>query len=566
MSEQWKIKSVNVGLVQHLQRVLGIDEVLCRLLVLRGVTTYEEAYRFFRPRWEHLHNPLLMADMDRALERIHRAVGNGEHVLIYGDYDVDGITATALLFDFLNSLMPGRVHYYIPDRQREGYGLSLQGIAYAQARQVSLVITVDCGIKSHEVMSQGVARGLDFIVCDHHLPPPALPPAVAVLDPLRADCAYPYKELSGCGIALKLVQAWHQHMGNPVEALVPWLDLVALSIAADLVPITGENRVLAAMGLKQLEASRRLGLRMLISMSGRRRPLRISDIVFGLAPALNAAGRLEHAEVAVRLMLAANKQVAETYARKLIQLNELRKQKDQLLTQQAMAQAVGLEHEPAVVLYHPDWHRGLLGIGAARLVEQLQRPVVLLSQKEEGLLVGSGRSVEGLDLYAALRTCAPMLEQFGGHAHAAGLSLRMADLEPFKAAFVKAIARQRATRPQGPRLEVEAELPLCRITPKFWRILQQFAPFGPGNPNPLFLARQVRQHGSTRVIKDTHLSMQLTDGAHVTFPAIAFYQGQHLEAVSSGQPFDICYKIEEDRFEGRGHWRLQVRAFRFCSA
>ncbi len=563
MKERWKIKPVDLDVVRHLQEVLGIDEVLCRLLALRGVRTYDEAHFFFRPRWEHLHDPFLMADMERAVERLRQAVASDERVLIYGDYDVDGTTATALLFDFLQQLMPGRVHYYIPDRQREGYGLSLRGIEYALAQKASLVITVDCGIKAGELMQRGVALGLDFIVCDHHLPPPTLPPAKAVLDPRRPDCAYPYKELSGCGIAWKLIQAWYQRAGKPAEAPAPWLDLVALSIAADIVPITGENRVLAALGLKQLDASPRPGLRMLVSMSGRKRPLRISDIVFGLAPAINSAGRLEHAELAVRLMLASHKHVAQEYARKLIGLNELRKQKDQHLFEQAMAAATAMAHAPALVLYRPDWHSGLLGIGAARLAEQWHRPVILLSQKENGLLAGSARSGGGVDLYEALRACAPLLEKFGGHAHAAGLVLRADKLEAFRAAFAQAVARQRAAAEAIPELPLEAELPLSGITPKFWRILRQFAPFGPGNPNPLFLARQVRHAGPARQLKKVHLQMNLRDAHSPPVQAIAFHQGQHFDAVTSGRPFDICYKIEEDRLGRGGSWRIQVRAFRF---
>lgn len=563
MQTRWEIAPVDDAIVAHLQEVLGIDAVLARLLALRGVTTYDEAYRFFRPQWTHLHDPFLMADMDRAVARLRRAVAGGEHILIYGDYDVDGTTATALLFDFLHRLAPGRVHYYIPHRQHEGYGLSMAGIEYALAKEVSLVVTVDCGIKAGEVMREGVARGLDFIVCDHHLPPAELPPAVAVLDPKRPDCRYPYDELSGCAIAFKLIQAWHQQEGHPVEELAPCLDLVALSIAADIVPITDENRVLAALGLARLNEAPRPGLRMLIRHSGRGWPLRISDIVFGLAPAINAAGRLEHAELAVRLMLAADKGVAEAYARKLGVLNEQRKQLDQMLYTQAMAEAQHLPEAPAWVLYQPDWHKGLLGIGAARLVEHLHRPVILLAQKDDGLLAGSGRSAAGVNLYEALKECAPLLDKFGGHAHAAGLVLPKAHLERFRAAFAEAVRRQLDGREAVPVRRIEAELPLSAITPKFWRILQQFAPFGPGNPNPLFAARQVRQTGMARRLRGDHLRLHLAQDDMAPVPAIAFNQGHHFEAVTAGQPFDICYKIEPDRFEKGKRWRIQVREFRF---
>lgn len=561
--KQWIPDTADETAVQHLQEALGIAPVFCRLLVQRGIYTFDEAKQFFRPNWSDLHDPFLMQDMAEATDRLGKAIQQKEKILLYGDYDVDGVTSIALMYSFLEPL-GATLDYYIPDRYKEGYGLSMEGIEYAKENEVALIIAMDCGITARDEAKRASGYGIDLIICDHHLPGQLLPDAVAILDPKRSDCNYPYKELSGCGVAFKLAQAYTQRHHLHPSALEALLDLLAISIASDIVPITGENRTLSALGMERLNRTERKGLRALIEQSGRQHPLSVSDIVFGLGPMINAAGRLADAGQAVQLLLSDEADTAADYARILEYRNKLRREFDQRVEEEArnlLTESPDWAQQRSIVLYQPHWHKGVVGIVASRMTEQYSRPAVILTESD-GRLVGSARSVPGFDLYEGLRACKDLLISFGGHTHAAGLSLLSQNLELFKDRF-ESIAHMALSQVQpAPVINIGAEIELKDITPKFWNILRQFAPFGPGNRNPVFVAKGVTNAGYSKLLTGNHLRLSVKQGESPVFYGVAFGQGSALPQVLTQQPFDICFTVEEQTWEGRTALQLMVKDLR----
>lgn len=560
MRKHWTLLPADETVVNNLQKVLGIHPALCRVLVQRGITDYDSAYHFFRPKLDDLHDPFRMKDMDKAVDRLVRALAAEEHILLYGDYDVDGTTCVALFYQFLSDL-GAKVDYYLPSREKEGYGVSMEGIKYAHQTGAQLIVAMDCGIQAHEAIRLAGYLGIDFIVCDHHLPGAEIPPAFAVLDPKQWDCYYPYKELSGCGVVFKLAQALCMKKGLPSDHYFSLLDLVVLSIAADIVPMTGENRILAYYGLQVLNRTQRPGLAALIEKSGRRRPLDINDIVFGLAPMINAAGRLADARQAVQLLLANERTVATDYARLLHTRNELRKNWNQTMVEEAVQMVEAdpnREYRRSIVLFKADWHKGIVGIAASRLVELYSRPTIMLCQSQ-GLAVGSARSVKGFNIHQALESCADLLVSFGGHDHAAGLSLEVDAVPAFQRRFEEVVSKSIDPRSLVPELLVNSQLDLSDITAKFWRVLQQFGPFGPENRRPVFATLHVRDTGNTRLLKGDHLSMWVRQDAGPAWPGMGFGLGTYFEAIKKKRVFHIAYNIESSTWQGEETLRLLIK-------
>ena len=558
-SYRWRQLTADASLVSRLQETLRIQPVFCRLLAQRGICNYEEARLFFRPRLEDLHHPFLMADMELAVERLDRAIRDHERILLYGDYDVDGATSVALMYTFLSALHQN-LDYYLPDRDKEGYGVSLAGVEYARATGATLVVAMDCGIRAHRAIALAKLHGIDFIVCDHHLPEGELPAAVANLDPKRPDCTYPFEHLSGCGVAFKLAQALALRHHTPAEELVHLLDLVAVSIACDIVPMTGENRVLAHFGLQKLNRDPRLGFWALIQRSRRQYPLSISDVVFGLGPLINAAGRLGDARDAVRLLLAAERNSALEAAGALVQRNRERREVDQATTDAAKRRIMtdpALAQRKSIVLYDPAWHKGIIGIVASRMVEAFHRPTVVLT-RSEGRAVGSARSVPGFDLYAALSHCEHLFLSFGGHAHAAGVQLPEENIPAFMEQFEDVVCRLLPPEAETPELEIAAQLDFADITPKFWRTLKQFEPFGPGNMNPVFRTNGLTDTGQSRLLANNHVRLSLRQGDSPVLTGIGFGLGAAFSAVQ-GKTFDLAYQLYEDSWRGERVVGLMVK-------
>ncbi len=551
---------------------LKISAPLANILINRGIHTFEEARMYFRPSLDMLHDPFLMADMGAAVERLVTAISQGEKILIYGDYDVDGTTSVAMFYHFLSSFY-NKCEFYIPNRYLEGYGVSLAGVNYAEENEFSLIITLDCGIKSNDLVSLAQKKGIDFIICDHHEPGSTLPPAVAVLDPKRSDCDYPYKELSGCGVGFKFIQAFlESHPDIDFEPL-SLLDLVCVSIAADIVPITGENRVLASYGLQKLANQPRHGLAALMDIAGiRRDDVTISRVVFGLAPRINAAGRLEDAKYAVRLMLADDDAPAKIFADQLDGHNQQRKDIDREITSQAhrMILENGWTEASTTVLYQPDWHKGVIGIVASRCIESFYRPTIILTETGEGKLTGSARSVEGFDLYSALTECSDLLEQFGGHKHAAGMTLRNENLEAFRERFEEVVSREITEDLLTPSICIDTEIFLDDITPKFFRIMRQMAPFGPGNPEPVFMADNLRAHNirafSARSNPDSnHLKFRVSQkGGKSSFEVIGFGLGEFADMlIQNPEGFGMAFALGENKYMGQVSLQLYVKDIRW---
>jgi len=542
---------------------LKIHPVLCRLLVNRGIYTYNEAKLFFRPRLEHLHDPFLMQDMRKAVERIEQALREEEHILVYGDYDVDGTTSVAMMYSFLGEFY-NRIDYYVPHRYKEGYGISKQGIDYAHQKGYKLIIALDCGIKSVDKVRYANEMGIDFIICDHHLPGEELPPAHAVLDPKRRDCNYPYKELSGCGIGFKLIQAFARNNHIPFEIVEKYLDLVAVSIASDIVPITGENRVLAYYGMKRINKNPRKGLKSLIQYSGLKKELTVSDVVFMLGPRINAAGRMDDARNAVKLLISETHEHAEANAEFLNQKNSERKQVDKDITAEALAMIQGnpeLQKRKSTVLVQSHWHKGVIGIVASRLIETHYRPTIIFTESN-GLLTGSARSVKGFNIHDAIKECSDLLEQFGGHMFAAGLSLRKENFEMFEKRFEEVVSATITEESLIPEVNIDAELSFTEINGKFYSIISQFAPFGPGNMKPVFMSRNVRDRGYSRIVGDEHLKLELTQDEGRCCKGIAFGMGDLAEKIfhsGTEKRFDICYTLEENEWRGILNIELNVR-------
>lgn len=554
--------------VDRLATEVGIDKVLADLLIKRGVETFAQARSFFRPSLDNLHDPFLMKDMDVAVERLHRAVVSGESILVYGDYDVDGTTAVALLYSFVRRFTD-KVDFYIPDRYDEGYGVSFKGIDYAVESGAGLIVTLDCGIKAIDKVKYAASKGIDMIICDHHLPEDSLPAAVAVLDPKREDCHYPFDDLSGCGVGFKLVQAYSARYGVPFETLVPLLDLLVVSIASDLVTMVGENRILAHFGLKQLNENPCTGLQAMINLSSLEPGhVSIDDIVFKIGPRINAAGRMETGRLAVELLTSRSLSEAMQIGEKINESNNERKNIDREITQEAldMVQTGNcLCNGSAMIVYNPEWNKGVVGIVASRLVEAYYKPTVVLT-KSNGFVSGSARSISGFDLYGAIESCADLLENFGGHVYAAGLTLREENLPEFARRMDEYISAKIETEMMTPVIEVDSKLNFARITPKFFRILKQFQPFGPGNHNPVFLTENVYDAGTGRKVGagGVHMKLDLIqeDQPYHQISSIAFNMAEHYDHIKEGNPFDICYSIVENYYRGNSSIQLRIKDLR----
>lgn len=545
---------------QHLQEVLHIDKILATLLVQRGIETFKTAKSFFRPEYTALHNPYLMKDIDKAVARIEQAILHAENILVFGDYDVDGTTAVALVSSYLKTIYPN-IATYIPDRYEEGYGISYQGIDFADDNGFSLIIALDCGIKSIAHVAYAKEKNIDFIICDHHLPGETIPDAVAVLDPKQDDCKYPYKELCGCGIGFKLIQALAQKRSQNEVELLPYLDLVATAIAADIVPITGENRVLAKLGLDIINTQPRPGIKALIQ-NIKKQTLTISDVVFIIAPRINAAGRIKHGNYAVALLTEYNLAQAEQFAQEIEQFNIERKDFDKQITAQALSQIIENQEEErfTTVVYNENWHKGVIGIVASRLIETYYRPTVVFT-KSGDKWAASARSIKHFDLYNALEQCAMHLEQFGGHMYAAGMTIKEENLENFKLAFEETVANTIDKELLIPEIAIDCELPLQEINDKFLRILKQFEPFGPENMTPVFLAKNVIDTGFAQTIgkENEHLKLFVKQNQSQGFAAVGFGLGNKIDLVKNQKPFDMVFSIEENQWNGATTVQLQIR-------
>ena len=566
----WKLREgADAENVRQLSSELGVDPVLAELLVQRDVRTFEQARSFFRPNLNDLHDPFLMQDMDKAVERLRQAIVTGEKILVYGDYDVDGTTAVSLVHSFLRRLTR-QIDFYIPERYDEGYGVSYKGIDWAAECGFGLIITLDCGIKANEKVDYAKEKGIDMIICDHHLPENELPKAVAVLDPKREDCNYPFDDLSGCGVGFKLVQAYSQRYDIPFDTLIPLLDLLVVSIASDLVSVTGENRILAHYGLKQLNVNPREGLLAMIQLSGLEpNHLTIDDIVFKIGPRINAAGRMESGRMAVELLTAMDVEEAVRIGTEINEHNNERKNIDRRITQEALDMVRSgncLSSANATIVYNPQWHKGVVGIVASRLVEAFYKPTIVFTMSQGGLVTGSARSVHGFDLYDAIESCADLLENFGGHLYAAGLTLKEENLPAFCERIEKAISGTIIPAMQTPVVDIDARLNFSQITPKFLRILKQFQPFGPGNSAPVFLTENVYDNGMGRKVgaEGGHLKLELIQESHPYhhISAIAFNMAGYFEHIKAGNPIDVCYSIVENYYRGTANTQLRVKDLR----
>lgn len=560
MQKKWSYQPLpNENAILELSAVLNVSLPIAALLLQRKITNFEEAKDYFRPNLDQLHNPFLMKDMDKAIWRIEEAIRNKERILVYGDYDVDGTTSVALVYGFLRQFY-SNLDYYTPDRNGEGYGVSEQGVKVAYDNNVDLIICLDCGIKSVAPVAYAKNLGIDFIICDHHRPGDELPNAFAVLDPKRSDCEYPYKELSGCGIGFKLLQALSMNNDLPIEKLYGFLDLVAVSIAADIVPTNGENRVLAYYGLKKLNSEPRNGLKAIIESAGIRKPLDISSVVFGIAPRINASGRMTHAKQAIELLLSDDYKRAEELATLANTVNEHRRDFDTSTTLEAfeMIENEGLSDAHSTVLYKEDWHKGVIGIVASRCLDKYYRPTIILTSANNKI-TGSARSIQGFDIYEALSSCAEVLEQYGGHTHAAGLTLFYENLPKFKAMFEKIANEQLSTELLIPPLRIDIALPLKVVNFKFLNVLKQMQPFGPENMQPVFVSENVFCDGYVKVLKEEHLKIYVRQDDSKPVEAIGFGLARYHKEISEGKKFDIAYQIVENDFKGRVSLQLMLK-------
>ena len=559
---RWIIKDkVDADKINHISKALDIDHILATLLVQRGIDNFDKAKHFFRPNLNDLHDPYLMTDMEKAVSRIELAITREENIMIYGDYDVDGTTAVSLVYDYLRSYYDN-VATYIPDRYAEGYGVSYKGIDFASDNEFSLIIALDCGIKAVDKVSYASEKGIDFIICDHHRPGNHLPEAVAVLDPKRTDCNYPYDELCGCGIGFKLIQALSQKRDQTIDDLNPYLDLVATAIAADIVPLNGENRTLTYFGLKVINSNPRPGIKAMM-LQTKKAVFDITDVVFKLAPRINAAGRIEHGLYAVNLLTEKNYETAETYAEAINAYNIQRKDLDQNITQEALDQIIEQKEEnhSATVVFNDAWHKGVIGIVASRLIEKYYRPTLVFT-KSGDKLAASARSVKGFDIYNALEQCADFIEQFGGHKYAAGLTLEPEKYLPFKQKFLEVVTETMPKEFLIRQIIIDATIFLSDITPKFQRILNQLGPFGPQNMKPVFMASGLRDNGYGKRIGDNgdHLKLNIISGSDKrTYNAIGFGLGNKYDLISNGKCFKAVFTIEENHWNGMTSLQLNIK-------
>lgn len=545
--------------IEELCSTLKVDGLVATLLIQRGITTYDQAKKFFRPELTDLHDPFLMKDMDLAVARIEKAISGNENILVYGDYDVDGTTSVALMSSYLLQHYPN-VATYIPDRYDEGYGVSYKGIDFSEDNGFSLIIALDCGVKAIEKVAYAKEKGIDFIICDHHRPGDQLPDAVAVLDPKREDCNYPYDELCGCGVGFKVVQALALNKGETIDDLVPYLDLVATAIGADIVPMTGENRVLAYFGLQVINSNPRIGFKAIINQV-KKNELTITDVVFIIAPRINAAGRIKHGQHAVNLLVEENIEQAEVMAKEIEQFNFDRRNLDQEITAEALVQIKENKEEERFtsVVYKDSWHKGVIGIVASRLTETYYRPTLVFT-KSGDKLAASARSVKGFDVYNALQACSEHIEQFGGHKYAAGLTLLPEEYEPFKAKFEQVVTDTIAPHLLTPEIKVDGLIPIHNITPKLYRIIRQFAPFGPGNMTPVFMAVNLKDSGYAKGVgeDDKHLKLAVKQNNNQPIGAIGFNLGDKLSIVKN-KPFSAVFSIDENEWNGNVSLQLKLR-------
>ena len=565
-NKKWIIKAqADTEKVEKLSKELNIDQNIANLLVQKGIETFEDARKFFRPQLEELHDPFLMKDMDKAVNRLQKAIQNNENILIYSDYDVDGTTGIALIYKFLINFYKNII-YYVPDRYTEGYGVSFKGIDFACENSCSLVITIDCGIKANNKISYAKTKNIDVIVCDHHNQGEYLPEAIAILNPKRNDCTYPYKELSGCGVVFKFLQAYCSVTNYDYDNLFSLLDLVVVSIGSDIVPITGENRILAYFGLMRLNSNPCIGLKSLIKLTEiANKEIQINDIVFKIGPRINAAGRLKTGETAVKLLISEDENFAEKIGNEIDILNENRKKLDQEITENALTiidNSEILKNAYTTVVYSENWHKGVIGIVASRLIETYHRPTVVFT-KANNLITGSARSVNGYNLYNAIEHCSDLLENFGGHTYAAGLTLKNGKLDEFIQKF-EIYVKSTITKEQLiPIVDIDMELKIKDITPKFYRILKQFAPFGPKNMTPVFISKNVFDNGYGKIIGKTgeHLKLNITQqvGDSKSIDAVGFNFAEYYQYINSNQPFDICYQIFENNFLNQTCLQLLIK-------
>ena len=565
MHKRWIYKPIaSTGEIERLSSLININSYLSAVLLQRGVEDYESARKFFRPSLDQLHDPFLMTDMKPAVERIHKAILNGEKILVYGDYDVDGTTAVALVFSYIRSFYED-CDFYIPDRSAEGYGVSEAGIIWAEQNGFTLIIALDLGIKASDMVVLAGHKGIDFIICDHHLPGAHIPQAVAVLDPKREDCQYPFSELSGCGLGFKLLQAYSRLYGNE-EEVYQYLDLVAVSIASDIVPINGENRVLAHLGLKKLNENPLPGLKALKEIAGIKNELDINGVVFTLGPRINAAGRVAHAKGAVELLISQTEEGANALAQSVNTKNDLRREFDLNITEEAIAMIEGdekLRNAKSTVLFKNTWHKGVIGIVAARCVEKYYRPTVILTESNDKI-TGSARSVYGFDLYRAISQCGDLLEKFGGHKYAAGLTLDRRNVEAFQQRFEEVVSSSVTAEMQTPVVEIDVGIRLDAINSKFNAVMKQMAPFGPENPKPVFEAKSMFVFNSLSSFKEKHLRFLAgQEGNENVFNAVGFDMMEHYDRIAGGDIFRMAFTLEENTFNGHTSLQLRIKDIKF---
>jgi len=556
MGKRWEIKIADSSLVKDLAKELNVSEIVAHLLVLRGITTFQDSKLFFRPEIEHLHNPFLMKNMQQAVARIEDAIAKNQKILVYGDYDVDGTTSVAMMYSFLKKFNQN-IEYYIPCRYEEGYGISLKGIDYAKDNNFALIIALDCGIRAVNQVDYANEKNIDFIICDHHTPGEKIPNAIAVLNPKQSDCDYPFKELSGCGVGFKLIQAYCESQSIPFTEIVEFLDLLTVSIGADIVPMTGENRVLAFYGLKQINSQPRIGLKALMDAAAKTKELTISDVVFGIAPRINAAGRIDHAKKAVEILVETDYEKAKSFADGIEENNKTRRTLDQSITKEALEMIN--ENKKSTVVFSENWHKGVVGIVASRLIETHYKPTIVLAEKDD-ILTGSARSVHDFDLYEAISKCSHLCEKFGGHKYAAGLSIKKENLQEFINAFEIAVSETITDDQLSPKIEIDMEIDINNVDDKLFRIIKQFSPFGPQNLSPFFVSRNVVDNGYGKQIgaDKSHLRInaKTTSGS---LAGIGFGMGEFFKSIKDYQEFDICYSINENEWNGRKSLQLMIR-------
>ena len=556
MQKNWNILESNNAVVSKLSKALNVSEIVAHLLVLRGITTFEEAKSFFRPEISHLHDPLLMKNMQKAVDRIQTVISNGEKILVYGDYDVDGTTSVAMMYSFLKKKVK-EIEYYIPCRYDEGYGISLKGIDYAKDNNFALIIALDCGIRAVNQVDYANKKGVDFIICDHHNPGEKVPEAVAILNPKQIDCDYPYKELSGCGVGFKLIQAFSKQNNIDFSEIMEYLDLLTVSIGADIVPMTGENRVFSFYGLQQINKTPRVGLKALMEIANKTKNVTITDVVFGVAPRINAAGRIEHAKKAVEILVETDYAKAKLFADKIEGNNTTRKGLDKSITIEAL-EMIDVKKKSTVV-HSEHWHKGVVGIVASRLIETHYKPTIVLAEKD-GILTGSARSVHDFDLYSAIAKCEHLCEKFGGHKYAAGLSIKKENLPQFIDAFEKSVSESITEDQLTPKINIDKVIDIDAVDDKLYRIIKQFSPFGPKNLSPIFVSKGVIDNGYGKQVGEdkTHLRINAKKNKGA-IAGIGFGMGEYFEIIKDNQTFDVCYSIDENEWNGKKSLQLRIR-------